>query len=553
MHTSHIIRPAFLFAATFIASSVAHADASQTADKWGGHIDLEGKAGTDRNLGETDLFIPLWQDDDTLTFTSIRARMDDNNSHEGNFGLGIRQMLDTGWNFGGYGYFDRRHSPYGNKFNQLTFGAEALSLDWDFRANVYVPIGTTQYMEDSLSTVDVSGTTLMYNQGEERALRGFDGEIGWRILLFKANAGQQLRAYAGGYRFTEDGVDTVQGPRGRLDLTFDEVPFLWEGSRFSFGAEIQHDSPRGTQGFASFRLRIPLHGFGDTPKPRLTAMERRMSDPIIRDIDVVSQAGQFSEASEITETADGETITVLNSNSTSAANFATDIANAGANSTVILSGNYTAINSVTTVQSGQTIVGGGALDIKTPTGRSVTVTIPDASISGSGSNGGAGGGARFFNMADNSSLIGVTANVNTTGSAYIVHIEGKQNVTIRNNNLTAQNDNSTAGAIIIRDSQDVTIKNNVSSVTSDGNGARFLAIIGNNSNISIDDNELSVTGSGFNKRFVFFANSSTINNLSGTGNTTNNINPCGDGGGTLPTVQGSVTVDGTAVNGSACP
>lgn len=553
MHTSHIIRPAFLFATTFIASSVAHADALQTADKWGGHIDIEGKAGTDRNLGETDLFIPLWQDDDTLTFTSIRARMDDNNSHEGNFGLGIRQMLDTDWNIGGYGYFDRRHSPYGNKFNQLTFGAEALSLDWDFRANVYIPIGTKQYMEDSLSTVDVSGTTLMYRQGEERALSGFDGEIGWRVPLFEDDAGQQLRAYAGGYRFTENNVDTVQGPRGRLDLTFDEVPFLWEGSRFSLGAEIQHDSPRGTQGFASFRLRIPLQGFGGAPKPRLTAMERRMTDPIIRDIDVVSQAGQFSEASEITETADGETITVLNSNSTSAANFATDIANAGANSTVILSGNYTAINSVTTVQSGQTIVGGGALDIKTPTGRSVTVTIPDASISGSGSNGGAGGGARFFNMADNSSLIGVTANVNTTGSAYIVHIEGKQNVTIRNNNLTAQNDNSTAGAIIIRDSQDVTIKNNVSSVTSDGNGARFLAIIGNNSNISIDDNELSVTGSGFNKRFVFFANSSTINNLSGTGNTTNNINPCGDGGGTLPTVQGSVTVDGTAVNGSACP
>ncbi|BDW89233.1 inverse autotransporter beta domain-containing protein [Thalassospira tepidiphila] len=554
MHVTRSILSILLSVPILLAAPVVHAAAEPPGPKWGPHIDLEGKGGTDRNLGETDLFIPLWQDEDTLTFTSLRARMDDNNSHEGNFGLGIRQMLDSGWNIGGYGYFDRRHSPYGNKFNQLTFGAEALSLDWDFRANAYVPIGTTQYMEDSLSTVDVSGTSLMYNQGEERALRGFDGEIGWRIPLFEADAGQQLRAYAGGYRFTEDGVDTVQGPRGRLDLTFDEVPFLWEGSRFSLGAEIQHDSPRGTQGFASFRLRIPLQGFGDTPKPRLSAMERRMTDPIIRDIDVVSQAGQFSEASEITQTADGETITVLNSNSTSAANFATDIANAGANSTVILSGNYTAINSVTTVQSGQTIVGGGALDIKTPTGRSVTVTIPDASISGTGSNGGAGGGARFFNMADNSSLVGVTANVNTTtGSAYIVHIEGKQNVTIRDNKLTTQNDTSTAGAIIIRDSQDVTIKNNVSSITSDGNGARFLAIIGNNSNISIDDNKLSVSGAGFDKRFVFFANSSTINNLSGTGNTTNNLNPCGDGGGTLPTVTGSITVDGTAVDGSACP
>jgi hypothetical protein len=75
----------------------AHAQDADGGNKWGPHIDLEGKAGTDRNLGETDLFIPLWQDDDTLAFANIRARMDDANSHEGNFGVGIRQMLDSGW------------------------------------------------------------------------------------------------------------------------------------------------------------------------------------------------------------------------------------------------------------------------------------------------------------------------------------------------------------------------------------------------------------------------------------------------------------------------
>ena len=30
---------------------------------------------------------------------------------------------------------------------------------------------------------------------------------------------------------------------------------------------VQHDDPRGTQSFASFRLRIPLQDFGDNPKP----------------------------------------------------------------------------------------------------------------------------------------------------------------------------------------------------------------------------------------------------------------------------------------------
>ncbi|WP_288349771.1 inverse autotransporter beta domain-containing protein [uncultured Thalassospira sp.] len=546
MHTSHIIRPAFLFAATFIASSVAHADASQTADKWGGHIDLEGKAGTDRNLGESDLFIPLWQDDDTLTFTSIRARVDDNNSHEGNFGLGIRQMLDTGWNIGGYGYFDRRHSPYGNKFNQLTFGAEALSLDWDFRANVYIPIGTKQYMEDSLSTVDVSGTTLMYRQGEERALSGFDGEIGWRIPLFEDDAGQQLRAYAGGYRFTENNVDTVQGPRGRLDLTFDEVPFLWEGSRFSLGAEIQHDSPRGTQGFASFRLRIPLQGFGGAPKPRLTAMERRMTDPIIRDIDVVSQAGQFSDASEITQTADGETITLLNSDSTSAADFSTAIANAGTNSTVILSGAYTSINSMTTVQDGQTIIGGGTLAIKTPTGRSVTVAIPDASISGEGDNG-SGGPNRFFEMADNSSLIGVTASINRAGSTVIAHIDGKQNVTIRDNTLTSTVSASTASAFLIKNSHNITIDSNDVSIVANGSTGQFIAFTDNNSNISVNNNSVSMTGSILttDQHYILLAGGVTINNLSGTGNRSN-IARCYIV--STYTITGSITT-----NGTTCP
>lgn len=546
MHVTQSIRIFVLCTPLLLASTNGRAETVQSAPKWGPHLDLEGKAGTDRNLGETDLFIPLWQDQDTLTFTSLRARMDDNNSHEGNFGLGIRQMLDTGWNIGGYGYFDRRHSPYGNKFNQLTFGAEALSLDWDFRANAYIPIGTTQYMEDSLSTVDVSGATLMYKQGEERALRGFDGEIGWRIPLFEADAGQQLRAYAGGYRFTENNVDTVQGPRGRLDLTFDEVPFLWEGSRFSLGAEIQHDSPRGTQGFASFRLRIPLQGFGDAPKPRLTTLERRMTDPIIRDIDIVSQAGQFSEASEITQTADGETITLLNSASTSAANFATAIANAGANSTVILSGNYTSINSMTTVKDGQTIVGGGALAIKTPTGRSVTVAIPDASISGEGDNG-SGGPNRFFEMADNSSLIGVTASINRAGSTVIAHIDGKQNVTIRDNTLTSTVSASTASAFLIKNSHDVTIDNNDVSIVANGSTGQFIAFTDNNSNISVNNNSVSMTGSILttDQHYILLAGGVTINNLSGTGNTSN-INRC--------YIVSTYNITGTiTTNGTTCP
>src|SRR3546814_20512086 len=94
-------------AASLLAAGETHA-AESPAPKWAPHIDLEGKGGTKRSLGEADLFIPLAQDGDTLLFSSLRTRMDDNDGAEGNFGLGVRHMLETGWNLGTYAYLDRR-------------------------------------------------------------------------------------------------------------------------------------------------------------------------------------------------------------------------------------------------------------------------------------------------------------------------------------------------------------------------------------------------------------------------------------------------------------
>ena len=545
MYIKNITLIGLLFSSTILAASGAHAQTQEEPEKWAPHIDLEGKAGTDRNLGETDLFIPLWQDDDTLSFGSIRARMDDNNSHEGNFGLGIRQMLDTGWNIGGYGYFDRRHSPYGNKFNQVTIGVEALSMDWDFRANGYVPIGTTSYMEDSLSTVDFSGASIMYTQGEERALRGFDAEIGWRVPLFDADAGQQLRAYAGGYRFTEKNADTVQGPRGRLDLTFDEVPFLWEGSRFSLGAEIQHDDPRGTQGFASFRLRIPLQDFGDSPKPKLTAMERRMTDPIIRDIDIVSQAGQFTEAEEITSTADGNAITLVSSATTSSTDLANTISTAGANSTVVLNGSFTNVNDRLDVQDGQTIMGTGNLDVKTPSGRTVTITTPGASLSGDGAPpAGFGTPHHIFNMAANSRLVGVTVTVSgpATEAVTAVRIDGVDNVEIINSTLTTTaTDNTVFGIQVLGNAQNTVIRGNTITTSSNRDFAYALSAVGSD-NLVFENNTLNVSGAT-NNHLIFFNSNNT--NLSGSGNS-GNLSTCSVGGGTN---TGSISF----TNGTTCP
>ena len=151
--------------AIMLLPAAATSQPAERAPKWTPHIDVEGKTGTKRNLGEADLFVPLAQDGTTLLFSSLRTRMDDSDGLEGNFGLGLRHMLESGWNLGAYAYFDRRKSELENYFSQVTLGLEALSLDWDLRANAYLPQGRRSHQVDALNTAEVSGTNVIFRGG----------------------------------------------------------------------------------------------------------------------------------------------------------------------------------------------------------------------------------------------------------------------------------------------------------------------------------------------------------------------------------------------------
>ncbi|MBR9970607.1 inverse autotransporter beta domain-containing protein [Magnetospirillum sulfuroxidans] len=488
----------------------AHAWAGENEAKWGGHIDLEGKAGTDRHLGEADLFLPVVQDDDTLLFASIRTRLDDEGGREGNFGLGLRHMLDDGWNLGGYGYFDRRRSGQGNYFSQVTIGAELLGRDWDVRANAYIPVGTTHHQVESLNTAELSGTSVIFRGGEEHSLGGFDGEIGWRLPLFDAESGTNLRLYGGGYRFSADAdtVPDVSGPRGRLDLSFDEVPYLWDGSRLSLGAEVQHDDPRGTQGFLTARLRIPLQA--DTPLSRLTQQERRMTDPIVRDIDIVSQAGTFGPAETASQLADGQPFTVVNSASTTtAAALNTALATAGANSTVLLSGSFST-NAQINLQIGQTVKS-GSISVRSASGRVANVATQAAITTQAG--------AAIFSitMADGSTVSGLTVS-NTAagaGAVYAIRAQSQSDVTITGNTLIVSGANQGAIAVDIVTTTGAVVNNNTIQSSATTVGAVGIEAAGA-TGLSVSNNSISAAGV---VSYAFNADGATaLNAASSTGN-----------------------------------
>ncbi len=532
-----ITRTAFL-ALTALAAGIAHGD---SAPLWGPHIDIEAKPGSKRTLGEVDLFLPLSQDARTLVFGNLRARLDNQSSYEGNFGAGVRRMYDGGWNVGAYGYWDHRRSGNGNFFDQATLGAEALGRDWDFRANAYLPVGTRAYALSPESTAAVSGASVQVSTAfrEERALKGFDAEAGWRAPIFESEASRQLRLYVGGYRFSDVGT-IVEGPRLRAELALDELPWFGKGTRLFLSAEMQDDNARGGQSFLGVRLRIPL-GEERASARSLTAQERRMTAPVMRDVDIVTQNRVASTQVETaTQTAGGQAVTVLDSaTTTTAAALQTALDTAGAG-TVILSGTFnTSANNGTTISlsPGQTLMGTGSLTVRSPSGHVATLTkTSTATISGTYS----AGSKAIVQMANDSTLSGVI--LNQTGSGdngqWGVYANGKTGVVISNNTISVQNDQNAVYGVYLTSGSTATVSGNSITVFESNAGGGFAwgvridqssAIIAGNT-ISATSNTAGRASSVY--RRIGIPGSPAAFASGSTGNTFTTSAGCGDDGST---------------------
>ncbi len=281
-------RHAMLSSVAISALALASPAYAQKADKWVPHVDIVAKPGTERHLGETELFWPLFQNDTSMVFTDIRGFIDDDNNKEGNFALGYRSMIGGGWILGAFGSFDVRGTENKNTFYQGTLGLEALTEDLDLRANLYIPEGGKQ-AAPVVGAAVFSGATVSVRPGFERALWGFDAEVGYRLPF-----DIETRVYVGGFYFDAKDAKTVAGPRARFETRLYE--FAPGSSRITIGGEIQYDKVRKTDASAMLRFRIPL-GFGNYPsESQLSALDRRMVDPIRRDPDIVS--GSFQGAPE---------------------------------------------------------------------------------------------------------------------------------------------------------------------------------------------------------------------------------------------------------------
>lgn len=395
--------PITSFPALAASRGSAKARLSAGGQLWQPWFQLGGYA-LDRERGEGELWAPLFQDHGQVLFAELKGKLFEDDVREGNFALGYRSKAGTDWVLGAWTGYDIRQSEQNNTFHQIAGGFEALSHNWDLRANWYVPINRSEVTFSDLRSVTTTTTTstaaldngglsvfntstsvtsITGNIHKERALYGVDAEIGMRIPLDDMFASDrsvdswwkknELRVYAGGYYFDSPEADqAIYGPRIRAEWRINDVIPDIAGSRLSFEAAYQYDKVRSDQFEVGARLRLPFggHGWGNPAYRTLTYQEKRMSDSIERDTDIVAKkrtskyrAAQSQVKYSRERALDDETGTqfdravIVDGGS----NLNHALAQAGGNSLVIASARKGAfVNQYVTMQDNQTLMSTGS-------------------------------------------------------------------------------------------------------------------------------------------------------------------------------------------------
>jgi len=270
-----------LLAAAMAFASPARAE----SERFRPRVETNLRAGTERSILMTEVWIPLAQERDKVIYADARLMGDDGDHREWNLGLGYRRLNDSGDAVVGlHGWFDRRRTARGAVFHQITGGFEYLGHDLDVRLNGYAPfdeeehfaiagVSTAPYLADTGIYYDTFTGNLV-----EKPLRGADLEFSIPVKALEGTF-DSFRISAGGFVFDSKNTDSLHGLRLRAaaDITPD----------FRIGARFETDNRRGAQGFAEATLRFP---FGAKASAKTLGLRSRLDESPERDVDVITSA-----------------------------------------------------------------------------------------------------------------------------------------------------------------------------------------------------------------------------------------------------------------------
>jgi hypothetical protein len=373
---------------------------SKKSKKYLPHTEILGLSNNNsRDIGLLNFFIPLKQSSNSLFFTDLRGQMDNQSTNEYNIGLGYRKLRKDHI-LGAYMYYDHRRGKSNEVFNALTFGAERLGQTYDARVNLYVPRDQEGFIENSAkASIENSKVQVAYDT--EKPLMGTDFEIGRKLPIGNTRAFLGANYY---FKDKEVGVTykSLHAATSRLETKL-------FSDRLALGTILSYnqDSDLDANIYARFRLT-----FGDNKF--LSPLEKRMTDTIIRDLDIVSNITTNVTQDVSINGIDMNSSTIIDITDLSGSELADAIAdNTSSNQLVKLIGsNEEDFTTALTPKENQAIMSGNSL-----TSLSYNTRFGDRStdliLSGERAElnfDGSTNGIEFTDESNNSSVIGLTIN-----------------------------------------------------------------------------------------------------------------------------------------------
>ncbi len=258
----------------FLTTSVAFAlpVAGLSAQEWAPNLEAFGSYSDQQTIGGFELLAPMLQDERSLTFAELKARVSDRQTQGFNVGVGHRWINpDNTWIVGGFAHYDRRSTRNHNDFDQLTIGLEGLGSRFDARLNYSQPLSDKQRVAGFAGGIQYSGHRTLTQDSYEEPLTAWDGEIGARLPFLDS---VEARLYAGAYHLEGDITGSETGWKTRLEVRPRKSLIFEVGYRDDdvFGSET------------TFQVR---YAFGYPFESGTRTQRERMIQPTKRDLDVV--------------------------------------------------------------------------------------------------------------------------------------------------------------------------------------------------------------------------------------------------------------------------
>jgi len=260
---------------------VSAAVAAEASSGWiagrAGYIALE-TFGRDESITHVEV-LPYAEAGQHTLFADLRFFMSDEGLFGGNAGFGYRFGMPA-WNrfFGASLWYDADDTT-GEMFHQVGLSLETYGAFWDFRSNLYFPVGDDERQYQlGVQNQRFAGNQILYDGSRTfgEAMEGLDVEFGVPLPSALA-ARHDLRANVGGYFFFGDAVSDICGYRVRVEGNVTE--------NVAAQVEMTDDGTFGTNVTVGVAIAFPGRPCGDAPS--CFSCPRRADEFVRRNYNVI--------------------------------------------------------------------------------------------------------------------------------------------------------------------------------------------------------------------------------------------------------------------------